>query len=462
MKRFVVIVVGFALSFVMVPSSAATAQAETKVSVPVPTVEGPITSGNGKIVVQSSNFDLAKVGYEQAEYFISGTAHSYGSAVPLTDDGKWSVTENGSAPFKTRIVVYRPTDPHTFDGTVSVEWLNVTGGLDSGANWTMSHREQIREGMAWVGVTAQKIGIVGGSNKLVASQALLNADPVRYGSLEHPGDQFAYDIYSQAAQAVRKDAATVLGGLTPKRLVAVGESQSAFYLTSYANALARSTEMFDGFLIHSRDGGAALFDGSNATRTSKAPCASAATSASLSSSSPPRAISCNWATCTPDSPTPSTSATGQIAGASHYDTYSLSFGPKDDGTIGADAAFFDTMITTVNSPYPGIVDCAKPINAGGQTYVARAAVAAMNRWVTSGQASPACATAATRREVGGVRARWNGNVVGGIRTPHVDAPIATLSGLGQTGTSFCFLLRYHRTVRRGQRWRGSTGRTRRS
>ncbi len=26
---------------------------------------------------------------------------------------------------------------------------------------------------------------------------------------------------------------------------------------------------------------------------------------------------------------------------------------------------------------------------------------------------------------------------GGIRTPHVDAPVATLSGLGQTGSNFC-------------------------
>jgi Alpha/beta hydrolase domain len=33
----------------------------------------------------------------------------------------------------------------------------------------------------------------------------------------------------------------------------------------------------------------------------------------------------------------------------------------------------------------------------------------------------------------------NGNVRGGIRTPAVDAPVATLSGLGQTGTQFCGL-----------------------
>ena len=85
---------------------------------------------------------------------------------PLTDDGKWTVTENGSAPYKTRIVVYRPIDPKRFDGTVMVEWLNVTGGLDAGANWTMDHRELIREAWSWVGVTAQKVGIVGGSNQL--------------------------------------------------------------------------------------------------------------------------------------------------------------------------------------------------------------------------------------------------------------------------------------------------------
>ena len=32
-----------------------------------------------------------------------------------------------------------------------------------------------------------------------------------------------------------------------------------------------------------------------------------------------------------------------------------------------------------------------------------------------------------------------GNVTGGIRTPHVDVPVATLSGLGQSGSAFCGL-----------------------
>ena len=436
MKRVVVIIGVVTLSFVTVlPSATAAAPATT---VATPTVEGPITTGNGKIVVQSSNFDLAPVGYEQAEHFISGTAHSYASAMPLTDDGKWSVTENGSAPYKTRIVVYRPIDPKKFDGTVTLEWLNVSGGLDAGANWTMDHLEQIREGMVWVGVTAQQVGIVGGSNKLVASQALHNADPVRYGSLSHPGDQFAYDIYSQAAQAVRKASATVLGGLRPKRLIAVGESQSAFYLTSYANGLARDTKLFDGFLIHSRDGGGTMFDGTGANghlagsvhirRDLGIPVLVLTTESDL--------VLLRYANARqPDS---RHFRDWEIAGTSHYDTYSLSFGPKDDGTINRDAAFFQTMITTVSSPYPGIIDCAKPINSGGQTYVARAAVTAMNRWVTDGTPPPR----APRLEMHGSSSfalDRHGNAVGGIRTPQVDAPIATLSGLGQSGSNFCFL-----------------------
>jgi hypothetical protein len=33
----------------------------------------------------------------------------------------------------------------------------------------------------------------------------------------------------------------------------------------------------------------------------------------------------------------------------------------------------------------------------------------------------------------------HGNVLGGIRTPAVDVPVATLSGIGQGGNRFCFL-----------------------
>src|SRR5690606_1245474 len=48
-----------------------------------------------------------------------------------------------------------------------------------------------------------------------------------------------------------------LGGLRPERLLAVGESQSGFALTTYVNGVQPLTRAFDGFLVHSRGGAAA-------------------------------------------------------------------------------------------------------------------------------------------------------------------------------------------------------------
>ena len=63
-------------------------------------------------------------------------------------------------------------------------------------------------------------------------------DPARYGTLNHPGDSFSYDIFSQAGQAVRDHADVVLGGLRPEVLIAAGESQSAGRMVTYIDAVA--------------------------------------------------------------------------------------------------------------------------------------------------------------------------------------------------------------------------------
>jgi hypothetical protein len=141
-------------------------------------------------------FDLADVGYVQAEYFMSGTARAFTSAAPLSSDGRWTVTVGESAPYKTRFIVYRPKKKRVFNGTVIVEWLNVSGGLDAGADWIMMHTELIREGYAWVGLSAQIVGIEGGSPLLPGLERLKTVDP-RYGSPSHPGDNFSYDMFSQ-------------------------------------------------------------------------------------------------------------------------------------------------------------------------------------------------------------------------------------------------------------------------
>src|SRR5262249_18303471 len=118
-----------------------------------------------------------------------------------------------------RILVYRPTDAKKFGGTVIVEWLNVSGGVDANPDWTQTHVEIIREGAAGVGVSAQYVGVEGGGGLvgLGISLPLKAVKPARYGSLDHPGDGFSYDMFSQAAQAVRTPSGpNPLGDLKPK------------------------------------------------------------------------------------------------------------------------------------------------------------------------------------------------------------------------------------------------------
>ena len=196
----------------------------------------PVGSPTYNGTLLGTNFDLSQVGYESSEYFLSGTASSYVPVNPLTSDGKWNVTTGASSPYTTRIAVDRPIDPRKFNGTVVVEWLNVSGGLDDAPDWTLTHNELIREGFAWVGVSAQQVGV----------QAAATTDPSEYSSLSIPSDSFSYDIYSQAGQTVRDDSAQILGGLTPRKLIAAGESQSAGRMMTYIDAVQPIAHVYNG------------------------------------------------------------------------------------------------------------------------------------------------------------------------------------------------------------------------
>ena len=96
-----------------------------------PIVEGPVTEPESPFVAGTSGINLEDVGFRQVEFFISGTASSYLSVDPLSSDGSWDVEAADTAKFKTRALVYRPSNPDQFSGTVIVEWLNVSGGLDA-------------------------------------------------------------------------------------------------------------------------------------------------------------------------------------------------------------------------------------------------------------------------------------------------------------------------------------------
>src|SRR4029434_8170575 len=94
----------------------------------------------------------------------------------LTVDGKWRVRPSRTAPFRTRVLVVRPVDMARFNGIVHVNWQNVTAGFELGT--ADAESEQLLDGFAWVGVSAQRVGVHGfpGSEQFAQS----GWDPERF------------------------------------------------------------------------------------------------------------------------------------------------------------------------------------------------------------------------------------------------------------------------------------------
>src|SRR6202034_4288641 len=110
--------------------------------------------------------------------------------------------------------------------------------------------------------------LLGSPGSSAPNGGLVGAEPDRYGSLHHPGDQYALDMYAQIGQALRTPHGKALGGLQPKHILAVGESQSAFYLTTFADAIQPLTNTYDGIFIHSRGGSGASLAGASIASSS--------------------------------------------------------------------------------------------------------------------------------------------------------------------------------------------------
>jgi Alpha/beta hydrolase domain len=405
--------------------------------VPSPTVTGPITSPGGAFL-PTTTFDLAGVGYRQEEYFIEGTASAYTNVGPLGDDGMWTVTPSGAtAAYKTRVVVYRPVERRKFSGTVFVEWLNVSGGVDAAPDWTLAHVEAIRRGHAWVGVSAQFAGVEGGGGILpIIDLGLKKVSPLRYGTLHHPGDSFSYDMFSQAGVAVRQTTGTSpLGDLKVKNVIAVGESQSAFRLVTYVDAIHPITHVYDGYFIHSRGAfGAALSEEPQPVITvpGAAVIRADVDVPVLTLETETDMTFLGYFSARQDDA--KNFRLWEVAGTAHYDTYGLNTGLTDVGTSPDIVA-----LVISSSAVPGIIECESPINSGPHHFVVKAALNALNRWVRRGKPPKS----APRLEVAAgppvaIQVDENGNARGGIRTPQVDVPIATFTG-EQAGRVTCRL-----------------------
>lgn len=380
--------------------------------VPDPTVTGPIPYGAppGDPSHDYTFFASDVVddfGYVEEEFFVEGTANVYDTP-PLAT----GTVQSSGHPYKTRIVVRRPTKPQRFNGTVILEWQNVTAGYDIDASWVGGNASHfMREGYVWVGVSAQRVGVH------QAGTGLRDWSPVRYGSLDVTDggtlvdDELSYDIFSQAGQAVMSPVGVdPLAGLRPERILASGASQSASRLTVYYNSIQPLAGLFDGFM---------LLVGGGLVRTDldvpvfKPQSETEAIFAAL-----------GFVPLQPDS---DVHRTWQVAGTAHADRVFL------EGVVAL--ALRDAIPTTP----PGLCDFPE----GSEVrldHVVSAAHDHLVRWVDDGTLPP---TAPRIQTAGPFVARDElGLALGGVRIAGLEVPTARNTG-SNGGPAFCILFGTH-------------------
>jgi hypothetical protein len=379
--------------------------------VPNPTVIGPIpvNAPPGDPYHDYTFFtpieDLSSYGYVQEEFFIEGTACRYNT--PSLQTGSVIDCDH---PYKTRIVVRRPISAKRFNGTVLLEWQNVTAGYDLDAHWGSSWEHFMRSGYAWIGVSAQHVGVDG------VPYGLKNWSPVRYGTLDvtaggsFTSDQLSFDIFAQAAQAVRSpEGIDPMGGLKAKGIFAIGASQSEAYLVTYHNSIHPLHEVVDAFYL--------LVGVGRPLRTDlsvKVFKVNTETDVAFLGEARIRQ---------PDS---DHLRTWEIAGAAHSGYFSYLYRQpllERDGIIPS-----PTVCTL--TPYSRIPS----------HYVLNAAYDHLLNWVADGTAPPT-APQIEGQFVGSsfvISRDEFGLALGGIRLPQIEVPIALNTG-ANSGTGFCFL-----------------------
>lgn len=294
-----------------------------------------------------------------------------------------------------------------------VEWLNVSSGSDAAPDWTYLADEIVRRGHAWVGVSAQHVGVEGGE----AVVAMAGVAPAgikarqRYAALHHPGDAYAFSVYASVAAGLDD----LLPDLVVDVRIAVGESQSAFALTTFLNHVHLETPVFDGFLVHSRGGAEMPLGEPGAAADPRLYREAAAAPVRDDLDVPVVLVQTETDLFGPlgylraRQPDSAHLRLWEVAGTAHADKY-------------------------VIGDFEELLGCPRPVNRGQQVYAVRAALRRLDEWVRGGDAPPRAERIRTAGD-GPVRDE-TGNAEGGVRLPCVVAPVELLRGDTEPGASY--------------------------
>ncbi len=378
------------------------------------------------------NLDLAKYGYVEEEFIISGPADVY----DWLGDGSLKVLSSGH--YSTRILVRRPANQNRFSGNVVVEIMNAARRFDWAMMFGYTHDYLLEHGDAWIGVTMP--GGIAGLQKFNPSryERLSFANPTP--STPCPGG--AANTISDAEEGLRWDMLSQLGALlksnVPSRPLAALRVQNVYMTTqhvdivTYINAihsharLDNGKPVYDGYLVKSP------LAPSKINRCAAAPAKGDPRQLIQSIDVPVIAVASQGEVVStsafrrPDGDAPKNQfRLYEIAGASHIDRspyFSLAIYPDQTAAGG-------NVVGTREWPFaakcqPDIPLTELPL----MTYMFDAALYNLDQWVRKGTAPPHGTPVELKnpgRDDASIVLDSYGNGKGGVRSSYVDVPIAT-------------------------------------
>jgi hypothetical protein len=396
---------------------------------PLPTVT-PIPPGSGShgypydavptkhFFPGSPEIHLANFGYTEREFLMSGTTNVYQQSGFWGSNGVWNVSvAQSNVPYTTRLLVRYPTNPKKFNGTVVVEWLNETTGGDQDPVWSEIYKEVLSQGYAYVGVSAQ-------TGSMIEDKTW---DPQRYGALGDSNDGQSYDIFSQAAEVARAGTGNLLGGLHPTTVIGTGDSQSAFRVVTYVNAIQPLSHAFNGFLAVGRGAlGAPIGNGLVAFSPFPALIRTDNTTPfiQLETEGDIEELGAAYSR----QPDNSDLRTWELAGAAHIDLHE---GLYEGATLAREAPQLTPPDCVFGVPFNGGT---LPDNMGVYE-LEDAALAALQKWITKGVPAPSGNQISTTPFFNIVERDQFGNALGGIRLPDIQVPTETYSAINFSAPS---------------------------
>jgi len=373
--------------------------------------------------------DLAKAGYVEEEFILSGNANVY----DWKADG--SLNRTASGPYAERILVRHPSNPARFSGTVVVEPMNAARRFDWAMMGGYLQDYMLEHGDAWVGVTA--VGSVAGLQKF---------SPTRYASLSFanpapdapcPGakggpsateEGLRFDVLSQVAAALKSGAPGE--PMTGFKVEAIYMTTQAGDIETYINAvhshavLANGKPAYDGYLVKNPTAPARISQCGAAVPRTDARAIIKDINVPVVAVVAQGEVVASLAFRRPDADGPNGRyRLYEIAGAAHIDKYAYDTLPVFPDQIAAAG-------TAQGSPeWPFNAMCDPPIPLSTHPllkYSYDAALMNLDQWARKGIAPPhEERMQVTEGATPALVMDEFGHAKGGVRSPWVDQPTAT-------------------------------------